>query len=118
MLPPALAHIGTTLKTGIAYENKTDMLNSADAGIEDGIWRIQYNLLGPTYDIYDFSTNWSYQTDNVNRMTADETIQNIWIPSNVTWMNLGSNAQAKTIIESERLVVPAPPALSPASRTA
>jgi hypothetical protein len=106
ILPPALAHIGTTLKTGIAYENKTDMLNSADAGIEDGLWRIQYNVLGPTYDIYDFTTNWSYQTDNVNRMTTDETVRNIWIPSNVTLDDFGLNAQsARTLIESDRLVV-------------
>ncbi len=106
ILPPALAHIGTTLKTGIVYENKADMLNSADAGIEDGLWRIQYNVLGPSYDIYDFTTNWSYQTDNVNRMTADETVRNIWVPSNVTLDDFDLNAQsARTMIESDRLVV-------------
>ena len=106
ILPPALAHISTTLKTGKLYEDKTDTLNSADAGIEDGLWRIQYNVLGPTYDIYDFTTNWSYQTDNVNRMTAEETVRNIWVPNNVTLDDFELNAQsARTMIESERLVV-------------
>jgi hypothetical protein len=106
ILPPALAHISTTLKTGKLYEDKTDTLNSADAGIEDGLWRIQYNVLGPSYDIYDFTTNWSYQTDNVNRMTAEETVRNIWVPNNVTLDDFELNAQsARTMIESDRLVV-------------
>ncbi len=37
MLVPALDNIGTALKTGVRYEEKTDALYAADAGIEDGI---------------------------------------------------------------------------------
>ena len=57
---PTLAHMSTALKTGVAYENKTNELFTADAGIENGLWRIKYDSLGPDYDIYDYHTVWTY----------------------------------------------------------
>lgn len=40
MLAPLLGFIGTGLKTGQAFEEQTDLLYAADAGIEDAIWQI------------------------------------------------------------------------------
>jgi hypothetical protein len=105
-LLPTLAHMSTALKTGVIYENKTNELFTADAGIENGLWRIKYDSLGPTYDVYDYSTVWSYQTDPVNNRAAGVTIRNVWIPTNITLASLGiTPAQAKTMVDSEKLVV-------------
>ncbi|MCJ7606141.1 MAG: hypothetical protein MUO19_08960, partial [Dehalococcoidales bacterium] len=106
VLVPALALSGTALRTGQMYEAKTNEMYSADAGIEDGIWRIKYDFFGSEYDPYDFDTAWEYETETVNGMTANLTIQNIWIPSNVTLAGLGlSPEEAQDIIESEKLMV-------------
>jgi hypothetical protein len=121
-LVPALAHIGTALKTGRAYEEKTDALYAADAGVDDAIWQVKYNGLeslfeSPNYN-YIFSTNASYTLDNpVNGFTTNVTIGNVWIPSNVTLQELSlTPAQAKAIIErpitdntTNRLVVAGTP---------
>jgi hypothetical protein len=112
MLVPALDRLGTALKTGVRYEQKTDSLYAADAGIEDGIWQIKYNGLQPKFGgeedyNYDFSTNATYTLDSpVNGLTTNVTINNIWIPSNVTLDDLGlSSSQAQSIIDSGKLVV-------------
>jgi hypothetical protein len=103
---PTLMHMSTALKTGVSYENKTNEYFTADAGIENGLWRIKYDVLGPTYDPYDFNTVWEYETDPLNNLTAEVTVQNVWIPSDVTLDSLGlSPSQARTMIESEKLVI-------------
>jgi hypothetical protein len=99
---PTLAHMSTALKSGVSYENKTNEFYAADAGIEDGIWRIKYDSMGPDYDVYDYSTAWPYETDTVNDRTADVTIQNVPIPEELRSL---TPTQARTIIESEKLVV-------------
>jgi len=107
-LPPVLSHIGTALKTGEVYESKTDALYAADSGIEDAIWQVKYNRLeallnDPVYDAYDFDTTWSYNlSETINDLTADVTIQNVWIPKDVTPL---SPAEARDIIESNKLIV-------------
>jgi hypothetical protein len=105
-LPPILSHIGTALKSRQVYQPKVNEQYAADAGIEEGIWRIKYDCLGSDYSPYDFETGWTYETGSVNNLAAGETIQNVWIPSNVTLDELGlSAAEAQSIIESEKLVV-------------
>lgn len=100
VLVPALALSGTALKTGEIYETKTNEIYTADAGIDAGIWRIKYEFLGPGYTPYDFDTAWEYETDSINDMTANVTIQNVWIPSNVTLGGLGLSAtEAQAIVE-------------------
>ncbi len=98
---PVLAHLSNALKSGKIYEEKTNELNTADAGIEDAIWRIKYDFMGLDYDEYDYASAWPYETDNINGMMADVTIQNIWVPAEAT-----PNATlARSIIESGKLVV-------------
>ncbi len=105
---PVLDHLHTALKTGEHYEEKTNMLYTADAGIEDGLWRIKYDFMGTDYDVYDFDTAWPYETDTLNQMVANITIKNVWLPSNVTLDDPDidlSPAEAREMIESEKLVV-------------
>jgi hypothetical protein len=62
--------------------------------------------MGPAYDPYDFNTTWPYDTGSVNGLSADVLVQNVWLPSNVTLESLGlSAAQAKAMIESQKLVI-------------
>lgn len=107
-LPPVLSHIGTSLKTGKVYEDKTDELYAADSGIEDALWQIKYDRLqvlfsDPAYDIYDFNTTWSYSlTEPINDLTANVTVQNIWIPKDIAPL---SPTEARDIIDSNKLMV-------------
>ncbi len=98
---PVLAHLSTALKTGKLYEEKTNELYAADAGVEDGIWRIKYDFMGTDYDAYDFDTTWPYETEDINGIAADVTIQNIWLPTE----SAPNATLARAIIESEKLVV-------------
>src|SRR4030042_7149575 len=103
---PTLAHMSTALKSGVIYENKTKEFFTADAGIENGLWRIKYDFMGPDYDPYDFDTVWIYETDPLNEQTAEVTVQNVWLPSNVTLDSLGlTPAAATAIIEAEKVVI-------------
>ncbi len=83
---PALANIGTVLRTGARYEEQTDALYAADAGIEDGICQIRndqlpYVLAGQNYSRYNYSANWSYNLgEPVNGLPTTVTIQNVWLP--------------------------------------
>ncbi|MFC2001954.1 hypothetical protein ACFLUZ_05600 [Chloroflexota bacterium] len=107
-LPPMLSHIGTALKTGQVYESDTDELYAADSGIEDAIWQIRYDRLevllsDPEYDSYDFGTAWTYiLSEPINDLPVDITIQNVWIPKDVTPL---SPSEARDIIESNKLMV-------------
>ncbi len=106
VLVPALSLSMTALRSNQTYEAQTNTIYTADSGIEDGVWRIKYDYFGPSYSPYDFDTVYSYETDELNGLTADVSIQNVWIPSNVTLDSLGlTSGDAQSIIEGERLVV-------------
>ncbi len=102
LIPPLLGYMTTGLKTGLVYEKKTNELYAADAGIEAGLWRIKYDCWGPDYDAYDFDTAWPYQTETVNGMAADVTIQNVWIP--MVPNPYASTAEARAAIEKLEVV--------------
>jgi hypothetical protein len=111
ILVPLLDQINTALKTGVKYEDKSKELYAADAGIEDGIWRIKYEglkaLFGEDSYNYNFTDNATYEVeDQVNGLTTNVTINNIWIPYNETLANLGlSSAQAMAMMDSDKLTV-------------
>jgi hypothetical protein len=105
-LTPVLMQMATSLKAETKYENKSNELFTADAGIETGLWRIKYDFMGPAYDPYDYDTVWPYETDPVNHLTADVTVQNVWLPGNITLESAGlTSAQAKEMVDSEKLVI-------------
>jgi hypothetical protein len=111
-LVPTLNHISTALKTGEVYEQNTNELYTADAGIEDGLWRIKYDFMGTDYSPYDFETEYPYQTEDLNGMLADFTIKNVWFPSNVNlvdpyapgYIDMTPN-EVKEMMDSEKLIV-------------
>lgn len=104
---PVLDHIGSALKTGKVYEDKTNKLYAADAGVEDAIWQIQFDRLPVLFDdpnyAYDFDASCSYELeDTINDLTVNVTIENVWIPSNITLDELGlTPAAARAIIERD-----------------
>jgi hypothetical protein len=107
-ITPVLSHIGTAVKTSRVYEDKAGEFYAADAGVEDAIWQIKYDRLAvildnPAYDVYDFDTVWTYDLDEpVNNLTANVSVQNVWIPKNVEPLD---PVVARDIIESNKLMV-------------
>jgi hypothetical protein len=83
---PSLANIGTVLTTGARYEEKTDALYAADAGIEDAISQIRndqlpYVLAGQGFNRYNYAADWSYELGSpVNDLDTAVTVRNVWIP--------------------------------------
>jgi hypothetical protein len=116
-LVPTLTHISTALKTGQTYEQNTNELYTADSGIEDALWRIKYDymspdLMGLTYNPYDFETTFLYETENINNMAANFTIANVWFPTDVNFTDPFapgfidmSPGEIKDMIDSEKLIV-------------
>ncbi len=102
IIAPLLAFMGTGLQSGQVFEQKTSELYAADAGIEDGIWQVQFDelesLSSPTvYSVYDYSTVWDFQLDEqVNEEDVTGTIENVWIPKDLA---APGEAQAEDIIE-------------------
>jgi hypothetical protein len=85
IVTPLLMYMGTGLRTGVVFENRTGRLYSADAGIEDAAWQIKYNHLETTFKHYpyspcDFDTAYQYTLpDKVNGEDVDVTIRNEWM---------------------------------------
>jgi hypothetical protein len=105
ILPPVLSHIGTALKSGRVYEPKFNEQYAADSGIEDGLWRIKEECLGGDYSPYDFETVWPYSlAGSVNGLTVDETIQNVWLPSNCD-PPAETPEDVEAIMESNKLMI-------------
>ena len=96
----------TGLRIGLRYENRTNELYAADAGIEDGTWQIKYDNISTfntsvAYSSYDYMNNWSYSLQ-VNSEVTNVTIANVWIPSNIAVPN---QSQAATISQNGKLLV-------------
>jgi len=109
-LVPTLSHISTALKTGEIYEENTNELYTADAGIEDGLWRIKYDYMGPDYDAYDFVSAFPYQTEDLNGMPANFTIMNVWFATDFNLADTDAPEyiepdEVRGMMESQKLVV-------------
>ena len=108
ILTPLLQYMGTGIKTGTTFQNKTDELYTADAGIQDGTWQVKYNGISTfttpvTYNSYDYSDNWSYLlSGQVNAKSANVTIANVWVPKNLA---TPTQSQATSIIQTGKLLV-------------
>ena len=100
---PLLTYVSTGLKVGKVYDTKKNELYAADAGIEDAIWQIKYDQMPTGYKTYDYNTSWSAPiSQQVNHKDVNVTINNIWIPKNVS---VPDEATARGIIEANKLVV-------------
>ncbi len=108
MITALLGYMGTGLKTGKLFQEKTEALYTADAGIEDGVWQITYDKLKDftdpvVYSPYNYTDHWSYPlSETVNDKTAAVTIENVWVPLDIL---PPSPAQASSIIETGKLMV-------------
>jgi len=108
ILTPLLVFMSTGLKAGQVYESKMQEFYAADAGIEDGLWQIEYGHLDEKftspldYDLYDYYTNYNYTlVDEVNDRDVYINITNVWIPD----MDTPSTEAAKQIIEQGKLII-------------
>jgi hypothetical protein len=63
IIVPSLNYITTGVKTGQMYEEKLNGLYAADAGAEDGLWRLTNGVAS--------AFPYSYQLTDVNGMTVD-----------------------------------------------
>jgi hypothetical protein len=107
VITPTLNFMGTGASTGRVYEQQVDRIYAADAGIEDALWHIRYDLigevLGVSYDEYDYSTPYPYPYDlYLNGKDVAVTMQNTWIP---TITPAPDAATARQIIKDEKLMI-------------
>ena len=108
ILSPVLSLINTSLKNGRLYDSKTNEYYAANSGIENATWQIKNDRLNtlfhnPNYDLYDYSTVWSYPLDEpINNLMPDISIQNVWLPKDQA---VPSSLEARSIIESNKLII-------------
>jgi hypothetical protein len=110
ILAPLLSHTSSGLKVGMTYERIADEFYAADAGIEDGLWHINYDHLdevftSPAYERYDYSTTYQYPLSydlTVNDTDVVVKIRNIWIPKDKDPL---SPSQAEQLIGEGKLII-------------
>ena len=73
VLAPTLGLMSTGLLAGQAYEQKTDELYAADAGIEDAVWKIQ-NQVAEVQGLMPCYPEYSYNMSEVNGRSVEVTI--------------------------------------------
>jgi hypothetical protein len=90
ILVPLLSFMATGARSGEVFETKTEELYAADAGIQDAVWQVSSGkvnkLTSPShYSQYDYATEWDDPiTTSVNDKSMEVTIQNIWIPKDIS----------------------------------
>jgi hypothetical protein len=119
IIVPLLVFLGTSLTTSSVYENKTEQLYAADAGIQDAVWQVRSDTISTfqtpdfpedfsPYKYYDSNKSpndqyqWEYTLSDLNNKTVDVKIQNVWIPKDIP---VPSEDEARSIIEDQKLVV-------------
>ncbi|UCB43370.1 MAG: hypothetical protein JSV77_01610 [Dehalococcoidales bacterium] len=112
LLPPLLSLSMTSLSTGQMYEANTGEVYSADSGLAHALWQIKYGDLAstftsPSYEIYDFNTEWSYYlSESLNDKNVDISLENVWIPLDIDRPDTPFEIQeARDIIELGKLIV-------------
>ncbi len=95
--------------TSAVYAKKTKEIYAADAGARDAAWQIKYDYLDTVltnpraFSRYDFNTHWTYLlVDNINDISTNVTIDNLWIPRGESVPNL---SQAQNITQSGKLLI-------------
>jgi hypothetical protein len=111
IITPLLQYMGTGINTGRIFQDKTDELYCADAGIEDGTWQIKYDQLidtFPTYNAYEYNYNntttpWHYTLPGqVNSKSATVYISNVWMPKDIPQP---TKEQAANVIAAGKLIL-------------
>jgi Tfp pilus assembly protein PilX len=99
-----LKFTGTGITTTTMYVDKGKELYAADAGIEDGRWRIKNDDLPTGYNVYDYyelsGHSWAYnlqtETGNTpNGYNPNVILRNMWIPT----LPIPTSSQAQITLE-------------------
>jgi len=80
ILTPLLVFMSTGLKAGQVYESKMQEFYAADAGVEDGLWRIKNDELGD-YGDFDYTPYPYVLPEDINDENVAVNITNVWIPT-------------------------------------
>jgi hypothetical protein len=108
ILTPLLSYMGSGLKAGETYENIAEEFYAADAGVEDGLWHIKYDLLTELFSDYEpylYNHDYDYPSNytlEVNDIDVDVSISNIWIPKDIAVPSL---SQAEELIGAGKLII-------------
>jgi hypothetical protein len=109
IIAPLLSYMGTGLKTGRTFQNKTAELYAADAGIEDGVYQIKYNKIKtkfPGYSPYDYADPSPYAYDLADEVNDIDpvhvTIQNVWVPTLSVPASAGA---AQQLLDDNKLII-------------
>ncbi len=92
MVIPVLNYASTSLKTTKMYEENLKGLYAADAGVEDALWRLNYDIPA--------SFPHSYQITDINGMSVDVTIDEVSAIVGEELGESGSHAEWLEIIRS------------------
>jgi len=72
-----LVFIITGLRTGQLYQERMKLHYAADAGLEEGLWRMQKEQV--PIELGDYETEFNYVLpDNINEKATDISIKQIW----------------------------------------
>ncbi|MDD5702317.1 MAG: hypothetical protein PHU23_09750, partial [Dehalococcoidales bacterium] len=112
LITPLLAFMSTGLLVNRVYDDKTEVLYAADAGIEDATWKIQYDRL-TGFSPYNFSDSFTYEIaegeendENINQYPVEVNIWNHWVLSDMTGpIPPPTESEASEIVYSNRLAV-------------
>jgi hypothetical protein len=119
ILVPLLIFLGTSITTSSVYENKTEQLYAADAGIQDAVWQVSSENIKTfqnpdfpedfsPFKFYDSSQwpnngyEWDYSIPDINDKSVAVKIRNVWIPKDIP---VPTESEAFSIINPPKLVV-------------
>ncbi len=110
IIAPLLSHTSSGLIVGTTYEKIADEFYAADAGVEDGLWHINYDHLddvftSPAYQRYNYSTEYAYPLSynlEVNDIDVTVKINNIWIPKDT---DTPTHSEAEQLIGEGKLII-------------
>jgi hypothetical protein len=108
IVAPLLSYMSSGLKAGETYENIADEFYAADAGIEDGLWHIKYDLLTELFSDYErylYNHDYDYPPTyplEVNNIDVDVSISNVWIPKDIPVPSLN---EAQSLIGASKLII-------------
>ena len=106
LISPLLGYVSTSVRAQKTRETSSGALYAADAGVEDGIWQMEYDHLTETcsgYNEYDYSANYTYSLPtSVNDNNVNVTINNVWLPSDIA---APSPSSAESIINDQRFIL-------------
>jgi hypothetical protein len=96
MAAPLLAHMGSGLLAGEAYQTRTAELYAADAGVEDALWKIE-NQVDEVKYLYCGGGNHSYSYPEPGDPPFEVNGRSVAVT--ITWVNNGTNG-ATYLVES------------------